>query len=831
MARMQNALTKQLTDEHERVDLKLRESEETVRKIRQQREETGVQLYGVQHQLARMQTTFERTHDNYNIVQRYRTEAERQHEILQRQYEGKKEEADEQLKRVLKAQEELNQLNRTLKQVEEYNEVMKSEIAVTRRTTYRAEENVGNLEKSKKKQDLLIDSMNEEIKRLNEQKTLYQAQLISQKEETAAARNTLKEAAIEIERIVMSKKTLLEDWQKSLFGMQQRDKALQAIKELIKQRNDEILQIESEISGVRNETKKEQETSEDLHDKLNKRKKEIEFLDERMKELKAEKKKLDEQEIMLKNSLAKTELESQRMDQEHTNVQSKNDILDKSIMQLHTKTKSIRDDILSHASQQKTIEKSSANLLKQTKQAYENISNKEVDIENYANEISRVRLDNLNTQTQNEVLQKKLDDLIGELKEKERDVLDVERNIKARLLLIQQKTLQVDRLNRECANLQDRGGDGDEFVGPQEHARNNIKKQIKEVDEETTEVQKDWITNQIQLIKKQEDKTKVDRQNDDLRTQKSILDQKKIRINSDVEGHNKKIRELEVAKKNQVFEMNKLNDLIFQNNEKQEKLTNDNFNIEMEFKQKLKEMENESIKLENQITQLKEQKSDIIIEVIEAEKQILLWERKYQLEKEMQDALDPEIGQKEIVAMRKEIHRMQLQYDLFKKEQEKLIKDMERHVFKRETIQLKYLPKVEKKNAQDRSSQGKLSRQIANLKQNLKHTTEQTMQLDQTIEERKREINNVSNDINNEKDQNDQVGQGLREKKLQMLNQQLERSKLSFQHQKFRTMGDRYAEIATSKSSNTSLLIVFLFSFRPLPTPDARRPGRCHPSA
>jgi len=31
-------------------------------------------------------------------------------------------------------------------------------------------------------------------------------------------------------------------------------------------------------------------------------------------------------------------------------------------------------------------------------------------------------------------------------------------------------------------------------------------------------------------------------------------------------------------------------------------------------------MENESIKLENQITQLKEQKSDILIEVIEAEK-------------------------------------------------------------------------------------------------------------------------------------------------------------------------------------------------------------------
>lgn len=83
-----------------------------------------------------------------------------------------------------------------------------------------------------------------------------------------------------------------------------------------------------------------------------------------MQELKAERKKLAEQEIMLKASLAKTELEASRMDQEYANVQDKIDIMNKSIMQLHTKTKAIRDDIISHASQQKTIEKSSANLLK-----------------------------------------------------------------------------------------------------------------------------------------------------------------------------------------------------------------------------------------------------------------------------------------------------------------------------------------------------------------------------------------------------------------------------------------------------------------------------------
>jgi hypothetical protein len=84
--------------------------------------------------------------------------------------------------------------------------------------------------------------------------------------------------------------------------------------------------------------------------------------------------------------------------------------------------------------------------------------------------------------------------------------------------------------------------------------------------------------------------------------------------------------------------------------------------------------------------------------------------------------------------MRKEIHRMQLRYEQLRKKQEEMIKDMERAIFKRETIQLKYLPKVQKKNAEDRSSQGKLSRQVANLKQTLKHTTDNTMQLDTTME-------------------------------------------------------------------------------------------------
>lgn len=159
-----------------------------------------------------------------------------------------------------------------------------------------------------------------------------------------------------------------------------------------------------------------------------------------------------------------------------------------------------------------------------------------------------------------------------------------------------------------------------------------------------------------------------------------------MRLNQQVEAHNKRIRELEIAHKNLTFEMNKLNDLKYNHNTATDKLLDANFNIEIQFKQKLKALEKESIELESQITQLKEYKADTLAEIVEAERQILLWERKYTLQMEMLDAIDPTIGQKEIVAMKKEIHRMELRYDVLRKKQEEYIKEMEQCVFKRETI-------------------------------------------------------------------------------------------------------------------------------------------------
>merc|ERR1740138_210838 len=140
------------------------------------------------------------------MVESKRLEDDEALKVATAAYEGKKADVDEAVRRLGKSQDEMNQLNITLRQGEEYNEQMKAEIQVTRRATYKAEDHIKQIEKTKHKQDLLIDNMNEDVKRMTEQKALLDAQLVAQKQESEAAVATLREAAREMEAIEFEKR-------------------------------------------------------------------------------------------------------------------------------------------------------------------------------------------------------------------------------------------------------------------------------------------------------------------------------------------------------------------------------------------------------------------------------------------------------------------------------------------------------------------------------------------------------------------------------------------------------------------------------------------------
>ena len=71
----------------------------------------------------------------------------------------------------------------------------------------------------------------------------------------------------------------------------------------------------------------------------------------------------------------------------------------------------------------------------------------------------------------------------------------------------------------------------------------------------------------------------------------------------------------------------------------------------------------------------------------------MLWEKKIQLAKETRAAVDSDVGQGEIQAMKAEIHRMTVRYSQLMKQQERMIQDMEKSVSRlvnyRSTVKIK----------------------------------------------------------------------------------------------------------------------------------------------
>jgi len=186
------------------------------------------------------------------------------------------------------------------------------------------------------------------------------------------------------------------------------------------------------------------------------------------------------------------------------------------------------------------------------------------------------------------------------------------------------------------------------------------------------------------------------------------------------------------------FDMDRMNSAVVNNDNKSAALQNSNQMMETEFVQKLKEIEAKCLDMERSIERVREEKGDMSQEILEAERQVLLWERKITLEKEMQEALDPNVGQADSAAMKKEIHRMELRLDQLKRRQEQMIVEMERAIHKRDAISLKYEPQA-KKNKQA-STASNLKRQVQSLRNNLRLCTQANSDAEQKISEREAEL-------------------------------------------------------------------------------------------
>ena len=685
LARLQEALSKQLLAEDERITEELRVKEEDLRRARKKREDIGAELYTVQQQLAKLQMQLEGTHDEYKDVSTGREQTESEAQRATEVYQQERQQVIQYKGKVDKNQVELDKVNSTIRQVQAYNEAMKDEVAVTRRATYKAEEATTQLEKEKNTQDVLIDSLNEKIREGTEQLGLYEAQLAAQQKETAAASETLFEASREMEAIAFEKKHLVQQWKSSLVGMARRDEALQKANEQITGTIESSQALEAEITGFKKEITIEQTSNEQLTSVLDKLVHDQTLAEKQAEAVAQRNARSAHQHTMIRKALeqkdAELVIEKKRMKQ----VQDKVQAGQKEVQTLQNKIHEIELQTDGIKSEQLTIEKGTENTIKDTGSLLQQVQDKEQEVTQFENELARIRVDTLNTQAHNDGLRQTLSSFDSDLQEKTELVARYEVEIRKRNNEIEKKQSEVDRLNRRYSALVG-AQEAPESTGPLEATIYNLQKSIAAKTAENTELQKRWITLQTELVNIVTTSNEKSERLQELHSTNAILQQKKMRQELALQSETKEIAELDGGIRKLHQDMKRLNELLSKNDQLQAKLTDENFNLETDFVKKLKELEMQSIESEAQIQATSEEKNQLLNDIVEAEKQVMLWERKIQLEKETQSTLDTGVGQDVVVSMGKEIHRMKLRLTALNRRQEELVKTMEGAIEKRSSI-------------------------------------------------------------------------------------------------------------------------------------------------
>ncbi|XP_004374423.1 coiled-coil domain-containing protein 40 [Trichechus manatus latirostris] len=683
MIRFQAALKSYLTRQIEKLKLELQELAVVTKQTHAQRQDVGMNLYGVQQHLARLQMQLERNHDRYSIAACERRQKEEELQATRVLYARTCEAANEERRKLAALHTEVESLSLRLFYMQNIDQDVRDDICVMKQVVKKAEMERMRAEIEKRKQDLHVDQLTTQANQLEENIALFEAKYLAQAEDTRTLRKAVSEACMEIDAINMEKKRILQQWATSLVGMKHRDEAHRTIQEALRCGH-QVKSIDGEIEAYKKSIMKEEEKNEKLASILNRTETEANLMQKLTAQCLAKQEALQNEFNTYRLTLQDTEDILAKAHQEHTALLGELQTISQAIQnEMDTRRKleaSILEKLQEHVTSNKMTKYFSQLIVKLQKEK----TNLVTHLSKIDGNIAQATLNITNTNCRLDMHQKTLAELDKEVKKVNDLITNSENEISRRTILIERKQGLINFFNKQLEQMvSELGG---EEVGPLELEIKRLTKLIDEHNASVIQAQVSWLRLQQEMVKVTQEREEQLANLDIFRKEIHIMEQKKLRIENKITQEKKEQKEIERHMKDLDNDLKKLNMLMSKNRSSSEELQQVTVVTETEFVRSLKASEKESIELQEKLNQLQEEKLTILSSLVEAEHQIMLWEKKIQLAKEMRASVDSETGQAEIRAMKAEIHRMKVKHGQLLKQQEKMIRAMEMAVVHRDTI-------------------------------------------------------------------------------------------------------------------------------------------------
>eukprot|EP01039_Chlorochromonas_danica_P006106 gene6106-6723_t len=747
----------QLKETNARLNGELIERKEEFKKLTEQRETLGVQLYGLQQQLARIQLMLESAHNEYNTIVDARLAEEEMLNNITKNNQEQQALLEEYKKQHKKHGSELEALNETIRQIEEYNDQVKSEIALSRRAAYKVEQNMQELEKQKESQDLFVDHYNRQIKKLNEEIEMVRKQYSSQQTDTSDAAQIILETAKELDIISAEKQQLTIQWKAALSGLSRRDEALAQATLTLSAAESAVHDYDVEIEASRRELQKEQGKHESLVNLRDRMENELSWVEESLHKIKTERAAMQERYTLLSKSLAQTEAEGKKLDVTTKQLGNEMDGVIQNLQVVTQERQKMEEELQLLYSTHANVNKAVTNLDKDSGKMLKLIHQKEMEGNEIENQIARTKVDRLNLQGVNDQLREHMQSATKEVQEKESLAAKYQLEIRQRNDEIEKKMYRVDRLNKKYEKMVESAG-GEENLGPLENTIKNLQKEIDNLNAECKELEREWLRRQTEMVTMSAECDAMHEKNNEQQARVTVLTQKQLRLTKDLHELKSNLKVARNVNNDHQKDISKLNALISENHEAEGGLQAQNFLLETECLQELKEAEKECVSLQSTITETRSAKANLLDEIVEVERQAMLWEKKIQLDEETRQALDPNIGAAESEGMEKEVHRMELRLEGLQREQQRLGKEMERAMLKRGTIASRYAVSksttaggVGSGSAKSfgNLSQANAKKRISELKKESRIVAEETSQFQSLYEQKKNNLAQMTYSLEN----------------------------------------------------------------------------------
>ncbi len=653
------------------------------------REDAGIELYGVQQQLSRLQSSLKSVEERYELVSKERIEGQTRASEARQGLANKAPSTEDLRGESSRRREELDALLESIRRAKEYNDAMKSEVSVTRTVANKTGEDLRARAKDKLDQDAYIDGLNRQVTRLEDEIALAEAQLCAQKEQSDAVDTMIRETSGALNALASEQKRLVQQWNTSVVALGRRDQALNAATKALRKVQDSVKDMENENSRLERDIASLRESYDGIIVSRDRLYNEIVFVENNTAKVQSNLVALSETFTMLQEALKNANQEEKALASAVSKIESEISTLNYKCELLIRERHSIEDKISAMRHQQTNKSEVAQSLVKKENYILAKIHDKEIEVANILNEIVRLDIDRLNTQAHNLQLEEKLNEELAVLKDAETLIDEKVAETRRCIDETEKKTNRVVKLNREYKKMVDECED-ETPLGPLEAILKNLSKQVDHEASENRSLQSDWLMCQTELISTTSKTNAIQEKDSELIARLGVLRHKLLRLVQENHTNEAALKSVEYKSRDLHMDMTRLNDLIEQNGRRRVEYKNKIRVSAMEFERELSELNQRSIELERQISEVQSNRTKILIEISDNEEQIKVWEKKIQVEKETQEELQTSKDAIDTKGMEREIQKMKRRLATLATTQEQLLRDMELAIRKREDISVKY---------------------------------------------------------------------------------------------------------------------------------------------